>query len=386
MRVRVTGVLFVGPLLLSATVATAQPAGTFTIELPIQRTTASGAPADTQRDFGAALEFDHLFASERGRAFYEMTMEAFGAADGLRTWLHNAGVMGTFGTDQRAVDLGGSVFWRANEGSWADAGFRGVNLLASGRLKPSAAVTLAASYGMYLRSFPDEPALNQAEHYASTRALINLQTRTTLVTVLSIGRKAYDGREALVVYSEPPASGVDPTQPALHGGRGWRQSLLSAPIIETTGAPGARAQWSWAARVAQSLDERTGVWLEREERRTRGDLPPAIVWTPPLFYDDGVYDDPYVIDARTWRAGARHVFAAGPELSAWGSAAERAYAGLDRHDTLRRAGLEAMVPIRSGTRGQLSVVSGYTFFDNQSSEPLESYRAHQVSAGLRVSF
>jgi hypothetical protein len=153
-----------------------------------------------------------------------------------------------------------------------------------------------------------------------------------------------------------------------------------------SGASGVRTQWTWAARVAQSLDERTGVWIEREARRTRGDLPPAIVWTPPLFYDDGVYDDPYVIDARTWRAGLKHVFAAGPEISSQVSHSDRAYAGLARNDRLTRASLEASLPVVTGERLSVDLTGGYGYFRNDSSDSLEDYRAHVATAGLRFAF
>lgn len=381
MRARIVAILVA---LVLPIAAGAQPTGTVTFDVPLQRTNASGEPAATRLDFGAAVEAAHLFSSERGRVFYEMTMDSFGSPDRLRTWLHNAGVTGTFGSERRALDVGGSFFWRANEGTWSDAGFRGVNLLASARVKPLPTVTLGASYALYIRSFPDQSALDQTEHYGALRTLVNLPSRTTLVSVLSVGRKGYDGREPVVVYADVPTAGT--LTSGQHMGRGWRQSVWQPASVELTGTSGTRREWSWAARIAQSLDDRTGVWLEREERRTSGDLPPAIVWTPPLFYDDGVYDDPYVIDARTWRVGARHVFEAAAEVSVWGSESERSYAGLDRRDTLRRAGTEAVFPLAAGARTQVSAVVGYDYFRNASSEVLESYRAHQGSVGLRLGF
>ncbi len=379
--------------LLITAAAQAQSSGTVTFEVPFQWTAQSEDAGDTRQDFGAAIDLEHLFASERGRLFYQMTMDSFGAPEGLRTWLHNAGAMGTFGSETRAIDIGGSFFWRANQDAWSDAGFRGVNLLASARVKPAETVTIASSYALYLRSFAEQPALDQVEHFGSVRALANLQTRTTLVGVVSIGRKNYDGRETVLVVGDLPADvalgagpAVDMGAGGAQGARGWRQSLLFPVQVETIGGPGARTEWSWAARIAQSLDDRTGVWIEREERRTRGELPPAIVWTPPLFYDDGVYDDPYVIDARTWRAGARHVFSAGAEVGGWVSESDRSYAGLTRTDTLRRAGIESIIPLLGGAQGDVSAVLGYSYFRNASSDALESYRAHQASIGVRFGF
>lgn len=368
-------------LLIASSPLAAQPSGEFTFEVPFRWTEAEGDPIERQQNLGAGLSVEHLFAAERGRVFYDMEMDTFGADEALRTWLHNAGAMVTFGSEARALDLGGSFFWRANEGLWADAGFKGVNLLASGRLRPVTGLTLATSYALYARSFADQPALDQIEHYGAARLLANLQTRTTVAAVVTIGQKRYDGRELVVVLPEIPE--VDLT---LHGGRGWRQGLFVPSRIEEVGEAGTRHEWSWAARVAQSLDDRTGVWIEREERRTGGDLPPAIVWTPPLFYEDGVYDDPYVIEAKTWRAGAKHVFARGHEVSGWASYSDRSYAGLPREDTLTRAGVELLAPLVNGRSAALDLVGRYSFFRNSSSEPLEAYRAHQVSAGLRVAF
>ena len=373
----------VGAILITTPVA-AQPSGRLAFDVPIQWTLPAADASSQRQDIGAEVALDHLFAKERGKVFYEMTLDSFGAPDALRTWLHNAGVVATLGGENRALDLGGSVFWRANDGAWADAGFRGVNVMASARTRFSPVFMMTSSYGLYARAFPDEPALDQIEHFGSVRWLANFPTHTTLVGAVSLGRKSYDGREAVIVVDETlPASGVtDPT----HIGRGWRQGLMVPVSIDVTGEPGARTSWTWAARLAQSLDDRTGVWIEREERRTRGELPPAIVWTPPLFYDDGVYDDPYVIDAKTWRAGAKHLFERGDEVSGWVSYSDRSYAGLTRADTLTRAGVEVVTPLVNGVKASLEALTRYSWFRNASSDPLEGYRAHQLSVGLRVGF
>lgn len=372
--------LFVA-VLASGAPAFAQSSGEFTFDVPFQWTAPGDETTDGRTEIGANLSLDHLFASERGRLFYDMTVDSYGMDTALRTWLHNAGATMSFGSETRALDVGGSFFWRANEGDWSDAGFLGVNLLASYRLKPTAHLTITPSYALYIRQFGDQPALDQVEHFGAVRMIATFETRTTLAAAVSVGQKNYDGRELLVIVEPLPVDGT------LHGGRGWRQGGLFVPTrTEMTGAPGTRAQWTWAARIAQSLDDRTGVWIEREERRTDGDLPPAIVWTPPLFYDDGVYDDPYVIDARTWRAGAKHIFASGHEVSGWVSYADREYAGLARADELTRAGLDVLIPLASGANASLDVVAGYSYFRNISSEILESYRAHRASAGVRITF
>ena len=356
--------------------AVAQPAGQFQIELPMRWTDGDAR----EQNVAGALGLEHLLAAERVRLFYDLDTDAFGAGASLRTWLHNAGAMATWGSDRRALDVGGAAFWRANQGAWADAGFKGVNLLTSLRASPRETLSLAGTYAFYARSFPDEPALDQLEHFASWRALVNLPTRTTAVAVVSLGQKNYDGRVTTTTYDLPVYAGT------MRGGRGWRQGMFVPTHVEIDGAPGNRHQWTWAARLAQSLDDRTGIWIEREERRTGGDLPPAIVWTPPLFYEDGVYDDPYVIDARSWRAGTKHVFAAGHELSAWVSRSDRDYAGLTRTDVLTRAAAEMSIAVAEGGSAAVDLVARYAFFRNRSDDLEESYRAHQVSLGIRLGF
>jgi len=376
----VRSILLAAVLVLVSLPAAAQPAGQFQFDVPLRWTQAEGESTDRQHDVAATLGLEHLIAGERVRLFYDLDVDAFGTQESLRTWLHNAGAIGTWGSARRAFDLGGAVFWRANEGAWSDAGFKGVNLLTSFRLQPRQGLTLATSYALYARTFADEPALDQREHFGSFRVLANLATRTTVIGVLSLGHKNYDGRAVTTVYEEASYG------QASHGGRGWGMGMFAPAEVEVTGAPGSRRQWTWAARVAQSLDDRTGVWLEREERRTGGELPPAIVWTPPMFYEDGVYDDPYVIDAKSWRASARHVFAGGHEISAWGSRADRAYAGLVRADVLIRAAAEGVAPLTERANASFDLVARYAFFRNESSDALQSYQAHQVSIGLRLGF
>jgi hypothetical protein len=353
--------------------------------MPVHWTSQMSEDTVREQRVGGSAAVDYLFGEEHGRLFYEMTLESFGASDAIRTWLHNGGITGTVGDARRSFTLGGSAFWRSNEGWWADAGFRGVNLLASAQMKPSKSVMLSGTYSLYARTFPEQSALDQVEHFGSWRALLNLSTRTTLAGALTLGRKSYDGREQVVMGTTAPAPGGMAARGSA-AGNGWRQASVVPVSVETIGAPGRRSEWSWAARVAQSVDDRTGVWLEREQRRTSGDLPPAIVWTPPLFYEDGVYDDPYVIDADTWRAGVKHVFANGAEAGGSGSVSDRVYAGLTRTDRLTRARLETSWPLLSGGSGSLDGVVSYDYFRNSSSDVGESYRAHQFSVGVRLAF
>lgn len=369
--------------------AWAQPAGSVTVQVPVQRTTSSGDGIDTSSIVSGAASIEHWFAHDLGRVFYEVALDRYQTDDAWDTWLHNAGGVRTFTFGKTSLDAGAAFFWRATSGGWADAGFRGVNLQSSvQRELPRGSVMVGHNF--YVRRFEDAPALDQIEHAGNVRALANFPSRTTLIAAASVGWKRYDGGTIATSASGDAGS----------AGRGpGRGNMLLRPVVtySIAGDPIRRTSWSWSARVAQSLDDRTGVWMEREERRTDGEPPPAIVWTPPLFYDDGVYDDPYAIEARTWRAGVRHLFARGDELGVWASRSQRGYAGLgvldatgevsgQRTDTLVRGGVDATILLQATSRVDLRLVGGYGYVKNGSNDAAEAYRSHVVSLGLNLRF
>lgn len=362
---------------LAATPAAAQTSGRATFEIPVQWISPSSEASVTRQNIAGAFTVEHGVGEERARLFYDVTLDAFGGPDLLRTWLHNGGATVAFGDERRALEVGGSLFWRGNEGEWADAGFKGVNLVAIARAQPIPGASVTATYGFYNRLFPEQPALDQVEHLGSAQTILNFSTRTTFVGHASLGSKSYDGREVLSSYVDAlPSSRM----------RGWRTGAF-VPVASTViGEPAQRSQWSLLARVAQSLTDRIGVWVEHERRGTGGDLPPTIVWTPPMFYDDGVYDDPYVIDQRAWRGGIKQVFPAGAEVRGWFNYADREYAGLSRTDGLTRAGAAGVVPVFVHQALALEAVADYGWTRNTSSDPAESYRAHAMSLGLRLRF
>jgi hypothetical protein len=367
----------------------AQPTGTATFELPVQTTTVSGGPGQTVGILSGAGSIEHWFAQDRARLFYDVSLDRFRTAEAFDTWLHNAGGVRTFALGKTSVDTGAAVFWRANSGGWADAGFRGINLqsVVERSLQQG---TLTAAYNLHRRAFPDAPSLDQTEHYGHVRALVNLQTRTTIVGTAGGGWKRYEGDSVSQVETmlEPGT---------LRGRR--RVTGLLAPVITygSTGQPARRTLWTWSARLAQSLDDRTGIWIEHQKRQASGDAPPALVWTPPLFYDDGVYDDPYVVEARTWQAGARHLFARGDELAVWVSRSDREFEGLDaldesgiaigpRADRLLRGGLDVEVALRSTPVVDVMLLAGYGYTRNRSNDSAEIYRSHIASIGLSFRF
>ncbi len=368
----------------------AQPAGHVTVDFPVQTTSASGTPSDTVGIVSGSGSIEHWFSKDRGRVFYELSMDRFRTAEAFDTWLHNAGAVGNFAVRGSTVNVGGALFWRENSGGWSDAGFRGVNLQSSiERSLPKG--TLTAAYNFYARSFPDAQALNQVEHYGHVRGVVNLPTRTTFVGVAGAGWKRYDGDVTEMLATAPlPEAGMR--------GRGRGALLLgSMSSYRLLNEPVARTLWMWSARAAQSLDDRTGIWVEHEQRRANGDAPPALVWTPPLYYDDGVYDDPYVVETRTWRAGVRHVFAAGHQLGASVDRAVRRFDGLDivneegisggqRSDTLLRNGVDTEITVRSSGAFDVVLLASYGYVRNTSNDRAETYRSHIGSLGLSFRF
>lgn len=369
--------------------ALAQPAGAVTLQIPVQHTSAAGEPDETAPIVAGSASLEHWFSQERGRVFYEVELDRFQTNDAWATWLHNAGAVRTFEVGKTIVDIGAAAFWRANSGGWADAGFHGVNVQ-SGLRHDLAAGSLTAGYNFYLRNFSHAPALDQAEHYSNVRALANLPSRTTLIGAASVGWKRYEGDGVETVETTTTSN--------MGRGQGRRDMLLRpVTVYSRTEGMASRTLWTWSARVAQSLTDRTGIWLEHEQRRTAGDPPPALVWTPPLFYDDGVYDDPYAIDAGTWRAGARHVFARGDELGVWTSRSLRDFVGLgvfddsgavvdERSDTLVRSGIDVSIVLQSTSRLDLVMLGGYGYVWNESNDRAETYRSHVGSIGLSIRF
>jgi hypothetical protein len=256
-----------------------------------------------------------------------------------------------------------------------------VNVLTSASHRGRVA-TYSATYSWYARAFPDAPALDQNEHLVSARALFNLQTRTTVLGSISAGRKHYGGEPA---YYQPAY--LDAGTATLHG-RGYRRVTGTTPgftggLVSSTAAT--RNQWSWAARIAQSLADRTGLWVEHEQRHTAGAPAPAMVWTPPTFYDDGVYDDPYVVATHSWRGGAKQVFGGG-ETKAWTDRSVREYDSLSRTDTLVRAGIDGLTQVWGSKAFAIDLHAGYMFLRNHSSDPAETYTSHGVRIGIGLRF
>jgi hypothetical protein len=366
----------------------AAQSGSASFQVPVQWDQFAGRNTNV----GGDVTFDYTFGSGRGRLFYDGELDRFSGTEPWQTLLHNAGVAGSIPAGATTFEIGASAFARVNEGPWSDAGFKGGSIVALA-VRELASVTMTGSYAAYVRRFADISPLDQVEHYGSVRVHANLESRTTVAGAVALGWKRYEGNAVEQTGLAPavvPGNGT--------GRRGALMTVVPARgsvAASSQGGAVSRTQWSWTARLAQSLDDRTGIWIERDERRNAGDAPPAVVWTPPLFYEDGVYDDPYVIGAKTWRTGAKHAFARGDELQVWAARSERDFAGLEvpelpgllRKDTLLRAGVEAMIPLTSrAARVGLGLGAGYGYARNRSSDAFEEYTAHIIWLGVQVGF
>ena len=368
-----------------------QPTGAVTLEFPLQSTTVLDAPTETASLVSGSGSFGQRFAEGQGRVFYDVSLDQYGTVAPFGTHLHNAGGVYTFELGEWRVSPGAAGFWRVNSGAWTDTGFRGFNLQSTVE-RTLGSGTVTGAYNVFRRGFPAMAALSHLEHYGYVRSATSFQTRTTIVGSIGAGWKRYDG-EAVEAVDLVPA----PLAARESRGGGARAAALEPAVADgSIRQPAVRTLWVWSARIAQSLDDRTGVWVEREERRPGGDPPPTVVWTPPLFYDDGVYDDPYVVEAFTWRGGGRHVFARGDEVAVWIDSSERRFAPVDlsgtsdavlhRADRRFRTGIDAEVVVRSTRAADILLVAGYTYYRNQSSDADETYRSHIGSAGFSVRF
>ena len=154
-------------------------------------------------------------------------------------------------------------------------------------------------------------------------------------------------------------------------------------------------------RVAQSVADRLAVSFEASHRNAGGVVAPAVIETPEMLIDDGVYDDPYASDATTWRAGMKFAGAGGRLLdggfSHWSKfyeatsaldATGTAIPGVLRDDRVWRFDLNWREPIAQGRTGlvSLALVANYSFMDSSSTDAYYNYDAHRFRVGLSVAY
>jgi hypothetical protein len=389
--------------LLAAATAAAPAAAQIGIEARVGAALDSLSFADAESEDRASaagfLELEYGFAQRRGRVFYSLDAASYATPGDWTTLLHEVGGVYRIdlsGSETARLFLATSANWRDNGDAWAAAGHRGLSGRANLELRPGAgAATLRLGYRIDRREFSDLEELDQLEQDGFASALVNLETRTTLVAEIHVGGKSYDGVPAAAAT---PASPLPPIGRS-RGRGGMGPSRRSEPLLVT--APGERAgRVAWLVRVAQSLAERTGVSLQYAARHSFGDVPPLLITTPAHFLDDGVYDDPYASDARGGRAVFTHELASWGTTRAWGAWEGKDYAAtpaLDpdgeptpalREDRLWRAGAGWRAPLFPRSTGDvvLDLDVTYAFTRHRSNDAFYDYSSHAAGVSLRLAY
>jgi hypothetical protein len=155
-------------------------------------------------------------------------------------------------------------------------------------------------------------------------------------------------------------------------------------------------------RVAQSLADRTGVSVQYTRRVSFGGVPTAIVTTPALFFEDGIYDDPFASNAHALRGTLKQVFSSGAQLEGGGTWLLKDYratpalnldgsvnvAAGPRADRIWRTGAawtQPILPSRTGPVG-LNFVVDYWYTSHESNDAFYNYTSHALGVGVSVSY
>lgn len=370
--------------------------------------TSLSGESSTSGTVNASGQFEHLFKDERLRVVYELDTGDFSTPGDWRFVSHSAGASYQFRFDEKvrnSLYVGGDGYVRRNGDSWGAADFNGAGAFANFELQPGRA-TVRTGYRFDVRRFPDSPAMNQMQHSGFGSVLVSFETRTTLIGEISAGSKHYEAvssrTEVLAVHADtnPVASSGAGMQ-----GRGtaWRTmaNVTLVPVV-VPGSAGSDAQHVTVfARIAQSLAARTGLSLEVSRRRVSGNVSPALVATPAMFIDDGVYDDLFASDATRGAVTMKSIVGRDVELMGsigWSDKRYGATHAFDedgatvpdvlRHDRITIA--QAFVtwplfPSRTG-RVALDLITGYDYTKHASTSALYRYAAHTIRIGFGVTY
>lgn len=349
------------------------------------------------------FELDQQLLDTRLRLFYSLAAGTYTTPGDWRYLTNNAGAVGRVDVSANTrLFLAGSAWWRANGEAWESANYRGLSANANLEHQSKPGLTLRTGYYFDWRRFPDFEAMDQAEHRGFGSLLANLRSRTTLIGEATVGAKSYGG--GLVTTAvESPAAGT----PAGSGrGRGPGMGPAIRPSLEhavTLEGPAIHAgQVTLFGRLAQSLADRTALQVQASWRTTFGDIPPAVITTPELFFDDGVYDDPYASEAVTARAAVKHVLGNGAKIEAGATRLDRRYTGtaaLDangaplpglplREDNVWRADASVwwpLLPYRTGAI-DLGIRATYSLTRSDSNDAFYDYRSHTLGLGFAVTY
>lgn len=390
--------------------AAAQPALALDLT-PAFETFSGTAPRPDDSTVAGALDFEHNLGA--ARLWYSFDGASYADEGSWASWRHGLGATWRLGDEEARTRAwtGASASLRRNGSSWSYANYTGLGAFANVETRPVTGLVLRAGYRFDARQFDDLQSLDQRQHdgFASLRA--NLPTRTTLIGELHLGLKDYDGDPTATGL--PASAGETPLQVQQgragagngHGQMTQQQLLTRPPVVPpvTSGSGPARARLtSWMLRAAQSLADRTGLSLQYYQRVTSGDLPPALVSTPALFFDDGVYDDPFASDALAFRGALKQAFGNGAWVEASGGWTRRDYRGqpalgLDglplpdgatRADRVSQASLVASIPVLTARTGSwsLALQPGWRYTDSSSNDAYYDYASHAFELGLSLSY
>jgi hypothetical protein len=359
------------------------------------------ADAEGQLSAAGSLRAEYGFAGGRARLSYALDAATYAAPGEWSTLLQDLG--GLYRIDlsdsgTARLFLAGEAARRDNGDAWSAAGYRARGGRATLELKPAEIAALRLGYRIDGRDFPDAPELNQLEHDGFLSGRLNLPTRTTLIGEIRLGAKSYSG-EIVPVEGSPATTPSGGGQGRGRGGMGPSFRPAEAAWIQN----GERAgRVGWLVRVAQSLTDHTGLALQYSGRHASGEVPPALVTTPPHFQDDGVYDDPYASDAHALGATLKHVFPGAGVARGWVEWRRKDYRatpaldetgaplpdGSLRQDRALRAGADWSLPLFPSRTGPLALDLdlAYVFARQQSSDAFYDYTSHAFGLAFSIKY
>jgi hypothetical protein len=364
-----------------------------------------GSARESRGTIDGSLDAEALFASERGRASYLLDAGTFVTPGDWSFLQHDVDLTWRLGeTAGPRAFLGVSGTLRRNGNAWAAADYDAAGARANFVWGPRTGLTLRAGFRADARWFGELPALDQVEGAGFASVLANLPSRTTLIGEIFLGGKSYSG-EAVQLPSGEAATAGATTHAG--GGKGMGTGGMG-PGVRPAGGTAVRSgdddagQLTFLVRAAQSLGQRTGLSLQYTRRSVFGSVPPVVVTTPALFFEDGVYDDPYASDASAVRAALKHVFAGGAMAEIEGYWLDKAFVatvaldetgepradGALRADTVWQAAATGSVPILGGHTGAVSLALrlGWEYTRHRSNDAFYRYNAHAVHVGLSATY
>ena len=363
-----------------------------------------GSAKESRGTIDGGLDAEALFASERGRVSYTLDAGTFATPGDWSYLQHDAGLTWRLGdTAGPHAFLGASFTLRRNGDAWAAADYDAAGAKANFVFRPRTGLTLRAGLRADARRFGELPALDQVEGSGFASVLFNLPSRTTLIAEVFLGGKRYAGETILVPEGEAVTDAATHTGGGPGKGTGGMgPDIRPAGITAVTAGADAAGQLTWLVRAAQSLGQRTGLSLQYTRRNVFGSVPPVVVTTPALFFEDGVYDDPYASHASAVRAALKRVFAGGAEASIEGYWLDKGYVatvaldeagepqadGALRADTVWRAAASASVPVLGHHTGAVSLALelGWEYTRHRSNDAFYRYDAHAVRVGFSATY